>query len=198
MVTADCRAMSKSMRPTSAASPAATGDAPRPRPTNRQSRELLKSNPYSSPLFQRWSTFLRLHAQGIIPCDFLIAVTATFRQLYVFVVIEHRSRRLIHCNITAHPSATWTLQQLREAIGFQDRYEYLLHDRGSIIAKHLFTVDSEIVDPPSQKRAPTYGLGPRCPGSAYGNASQLQFRIPTSPARGCCRARERRAGWSPP
>src|SRR5450755_264754 len=85
----------------------------------------------------RWSTFLRLHAHGIIACDFLIVVTATFRLLYVFVVIEHRSRRLIHCNITAHPSATWTLQQLREAIGFQDQYEYLLHDRDSVFAKHL-------------------------------------------------------------
>jgi hypothetical protein len=44
----------------------------------------------------RWSTFLRLHAQGIIACDFLVTVTATFRLLYVLVVIEHRSRRLIH------------------------------------------------------------------------------------------------------
>ena len=85
----------------------------------------------------RWTTFLRLHAQGIIACDFLVAVTATFRQLYVFVVIEHRSRRLIHCNITAHPSATRTLQQLREAIGLQDRYEYLIHDRDSIFADHV-------------------------------------------------------------
>jgi putative transposase len=85
----------------------------------------------------RWSTFLRLHAQGIIACDFLVAVTATFRLLYVLVVIEHRSRRLIHCNITAHPSATWTLQQLREAIGLQDQYKYLLHDRDSIFAQHL-------------------------------------------------------------
>src|ERR1039457_2200901 len=74
----------------------------------------------------RWSTFLRLHAHGIIACDFLSVVTATFRLLYVFVVIEHRSRRLIHCNITAHPSATWTLQQRREAIGYQDQYKYLL------------------------------------------------------------------------
>jgi putative transposase len=57
--------------------------------------------------------------------------------LYVFVVIEHRSRRLIHCNVTAHPSASWTLQQLREAMGLQERYEYLLHDRDSIFAKHL-------------------------------------------------------------
>jgi hypothetical protein len=49
----------------------------------------------------RWSTFLRLHAQGIIACDFFVAVTATFRQLHVFVIIEHHSRRLIHCNVTA-------------------------------------------------------------------------------------------------
>jgi hypothetical protein len=65
----------------------------------------------------RWSTFLRLHAQGIIACDFFVAITGTFRLLYVFVVIEHHSRRLIHCNVTAHPSAAWTLQQLREAVG---------------------------------------------------------------------------------
>jgi putative transposase len=85
----------------------------------------------------RWSTFLRLHAQGIIACDFFSAVTATFRQLYVFVIIEHRSRRLIHCNVTAHPTASWSLQQLREAVGFQERYDYLLHDRDSIFAHHL-------------------------------------------------------------
>jgi putative transposase len=84
-----------------------------------------------------WSTFLRLHAQGIIACDFFLAVTATFRQLYVFVVIEHRSRRFIHCNVTAHPTAAWTLQQMREIVGSQGRYEYLLHDRDSIFASHL-------------------------------------------------------------
>jgi transposase InsO family protein len=84
-----------------------------------------------------WSAFLRLHAQGIIACDFFVAVTATFRLLYVFSVIEHHSRRLIHCNVTAHPSAAWTLQQLREAVGFEEQYAYLLHDRDSIFAKHL-------------------------------------------------------------
>jgi putative transposase len=68
----------------------------------------------------RWSTFLRVRAQGLIACDFFIAVTATFRLLYVFVVIEHRSRRLVHCNVTAHPSAAWTLQQLRETVGCED------------------------------------------------------------------------------
>jgi putative transposase len=85
----------------------------------------------------RWSTFLRLHAQGIIACDFFVAVTATFGLLYVFVVIEHRNRRLIHCNVTAHPSAAWTLQQLREAVGYEDRYKFLIHDRDSIFASQL-------------------------------------------------------------
>ena len=96
-----------------------------PRPTRRPRRDM------------RWSTFLRFHAPGIIACDFFVAVTVTFRQLYVFVVIEHRSRRVIHCNVTAHPTAAWTLQQLRESIGPQKRYEYLLHDRDSIFAQHL-------------------------------------------------------------
>jgi len=88
----------------------------------------------------RWSTFLRLHAQGIVACDFFIAVTATFRLLYVFVLIEHRSRRLIHCNVTAHPSAAWTLQQLREAIGFQDQYEYLIHDRDPMFTQQFVAI----------------------------------------------------------
>jgi putative transposase len=85
----------------------------------------------------RGSTFLRLHAPGLIACDFFIAVTATLRLLYVFVVIEHRNRRLIHCNVTAHPSAAWMLQQLREAVGCEDRYEFLIHDRDGIFANHL-------------------------------------------------------------
>ena len=85
----------------------------------------------------RWSTFLRLHAQGIIACDFFVAVTVTFRLLYAFVVIEHRSRRLIHCNVTAHPSAAWTLQQLREVVGYDERYTFLIHDREGIFSSYL-------------------------------------------------------------
>ena len=66
-----------------------------------------------------------------------VAVTATFRLLYVFVVIEHGSRRLAHIDLTAHPNAEWTLQQLREVVGHEDAYGYLLHDRDSIFARHL-------------------------------------------------------------
>jgi hypothetical protein len=99
----------------------------------RTVRKYLPPRPPRQPRGDlRWATFLRLHAQGIIACDFLVVVTATFRLLYVLVVIEHRSRRLVHCNVTAHPTAAWTMQQLREALGLDSRYEYLLHDRDSI------------------------------------------------------------------
>src|SRR5664279_2090114 len=86
---------------------------------------------------QLWSTFLNNHAKAILACDFFVAVTATFRLLYVFVVIEHGSRRLLMVDVTAHPSADWTLQQLREVVGFEPIHRYLIHDRDSIFAKHL-------------------------------------------------------------
>ena len=57
---------------------------------------------------QRWSTFLRNHAQAIVACDFLVAITATLRQIYVLVVMHHRSRRLLHFNVTGNPTADWT------------------------------------------------------------------------------------------
>jgi len=58
--------------------------------------------------------------------------------LYVFVVIEHGTRRLAHVNVTGQPSADWTLQQLRDVIGDKDgRNRYLIHDRDRIFAKHL-------------------------------------------------------------
>lgn len=104
----------------------------------RTARKYMPKRPSGCPRGNlRWSSFLRNHAKAIVACDFLVAVTATFRQLYVFVLIEHVSRRLMHVNVTAHPSATWTLQQLREAIGWEDRYRYLIRDRDCIFAKGL-------------------------------------------------------------
>jgi putative transposase len=78
---------------------------------------------------QRWSTFLKNHAQAIVACDFFTAVTATFRVIYVFVALEIGSRRLIHFNATEHPTSEWTLQQLREALPGDQEYKFLLHDR---------------------------------------------------------------------
>ena len=60
---------------------------------------------------QRWLSFLRNHAKVIVACDFFVVITATFRTLYVFVVIEIGSRKILHHNVTAHPTAVWTLQQ---------------------------------------------------------------------------------------
>jgi transposase InsO family protein len=86
---------------------------------------------------QRWSTFVRNHAQGIVACDFCVVVTATFRLLYVFVLMEHATRRILHTNVTAHPTAPWTLQQLREAIPADHTYSFLIHDRDVIFSREL-------------------------------------------------------------
>jgi hypothetical protein len=84
---------------------------------------------------QRWLTFVRNHTQAMISCDFCVVMTATFRLLYVFVVIEHATRRMLHVNVTAHPTAAWTLQQLREAIPTDHAYHFLIHDRDSIFSQ---------------------------------------------------------------
>jgi len=73
----------------------------------------------------------------IVACDFFVAVTATCRLLYVFAVIEHSRRRLVRVAVTAHPSAAWTLQQLREVVGFDRARRYLIHDRDSIFVRSL-------------------------------------------------------------
>ena len=86
---------------------------------------------------QHWMTFVRNHAKGIVACDFLVAVTARFQVLMVCVAMEVGSRRILHCNVTAHPTAEWTLQQLREAIPSDHPYQFLIHDRDSIFSAEL-------------------------------------------------------------
>lgn len=73
--------------------------------------------------------------------DFLVAITAGFRVLYVLVVMEVSSRRILHCNVTAHPTAEWTLQQFREAVASDHTYRFLIHDRDSIFSVQ---VDNEL------------------------------------------------------
>jgi putative transposase len=86
---------------------------------------------------QRWRTFVRNHAHAMVACDFCVVITATFRSLYVFVVIDHASRRLLHVNVTAHPTALWTLQQPRDAIPPDHTYRFLIHDRDAIFSQQL-------------------------------------------------------------
>jgi hypothetical protein len=86
---------------------------------------------------QRWRTFVRNHAQAIVACDFCVVVTVTFRLLYVFVVMEHATRRILRANVTVHPTAGWTLQQLREAIPADHAYRFLMHDRDAIFSQEF-------------------------------------------------------------
>jgi len=78
---------------------------------------------------QRWATFLRNHAEAIVACDFFVSMTARFRILYVFVAMEHGSRRLLHIGVTEHPTAAWTVQQFREFMDEQSRCRFVIHDR---------------------------------------------------------------------
>jgi transposase InsO family protein len=86
---------------------------------------------------QRWATFIRNEAKGIVACDFFTSVTATFRTLFVFVMMEVESRKIIHFNVTAHPTAEWTAQQFREALPGWHKYKYLIHDHGSMFTKQV-------------------------------------------------------------
>jgi len=86
---------------------------------------------------QRWMTFVRNHAESVVACDFFTVVTAMFKVLYVFVVVEHATRRIVHCNVTEHPTADWTLQQLREAIPADYSYRFLLRDRDAKFSSQL-------------------------------------------------------------
>src|ERR1700732_1881287 len=84
------------------------------------------------PPSQTWRTFLENHAQQLVSIDFFTVPTIRFQVLYVFVVLAHERRRILHCNVTAHPTAEWTGQQLREAFPFDQLPRYLLRDRDAI------------------------------------------------------------------
>jgi len=88
---------------------------------------------------QNWKTFVRNHARVLLACDFMVAVTARFRILYIFVVMEIGSRRMLHCNVTAQPTADWTMQQLREAIPSDHTHRFLIHDRHATFCSELDT-----------------------------------------------------------
>jgi putative transposase len=81
---------------------------------------------------QAWSTFIRNHARSVLACDFFVAVTATFRLLYVFVVLEVGTRRILHWNVTAHPTAEWTAQQFRMILAGDQPHRFVIHDRDTI------------------------------------------------------------------
>ena len=72
---------------------------------------------------------MRNHAHAVLACDFFVAVTATFRVFYVFVVLEVGSRRILHWNVTDHPTADWTAQQFRMVVSGDQPHRWVIHDR---------------------------------------------------------------------
>jgi hypothetical protein len=72
--------------------------------------------PHDRRSSQQWSTFVRNHAGAMLACDFFVTITATFRTLYVLVVLEVGTRRIVHWNVTEHPTAEWTVQQFRAIV----------------------------------------------------------------------------------
>jgi putative transposase len=84
------------------------------------------------PPSQTWRTFLTNHIDTLVSVDFLTVPTATFRVLFVFVVLAHHRRRVIHFNVTEHPTAVRTGQQIVEAFPEQTAPRYLLRDRDAI------------------------------------------------------------------
>jgi hypothetical protein len=84
------------------------------------------------PPSQTWRTFLQNHAKQLVSIDFFTVPTIRFQILYVFLVLAHDRRRILHFNVTAHPTAEWTGQQLREAFPFDQLPRYLLRDRDAI------------------------------------------------------------------
>jgi putative transposase len=86
---------------------------------------------------QRWATFVRNHAHAVLACDFFVTVTASFRVLYVFVVLEVGTRRIVHWNVTEHPTTDWTIQQFRAVITPETVHRFVLHDRDGIYAAEV-------------------------------------------------------------
>ena len=89
------------------------------------------------PPSQTWRTFLENHAQQLVSIDFFTVPTIRFQVLYVFLMLAHDRRRILHFNVTAHPTAEWTGQQLREAFPFEQVPRYLLRDRDAIFGKEF-------------------------------------------------------------
>lgn len=105
------------------------------------SRSVRKDRPWHAPGRLRGrlrgSTFLRLHARGIPAGDLCLTRTANFRTLYVFGVIKQGNRRVLHCSGTAHSRLAGPLQPLRDAVGLDQRCQFLLHDRDGIFCRAL-------------------------------------------------------------
>ncbi len=84
------------------------------------------------PPSQTWRSFLKNHVKQIAAVDFFTVPTVRFQILYCFIVLRHHRRRIVHFNITMHPTARWTAQQITEAFPYDTVPRYLIRDRDGI------------------------------------------------------------------
>ena len=101
------------------------------------------------PPSQSWKTFLRNHTDCLASIDFFVLPTATFRLLFVFIVLHHERRRIVHFGVTAHPTAAWVRQQITEAFPWDTAPRYMIRDRdsvyGLVVRARIRTMDIEEV-----------------------------------------------------
>ena len=83
------------------------------------------------PPSQKWRTFLKNHMMNMVSIDFFTVPTATFRILFVLVVLRHSRRQVVHYNVTPNPTARWTAQQIVNAFSWDTAPKYLSRDRDS-------------------------------------------------------------------
>jgi transposase InsO family protein len=86
---------------------------------------------------QKWRTFLDNHVKSLVSVDFFTVPTIRFQVLYVFLVLAHERRRIVHFAVTAHPTTEWTAQQMREAFPWDTAPNYLLRDRDRIFGREF-------------------------------------------------------------
>jgi putative transposase len=86
----------------------------------------------SKPPSQTWRTFLDNHLQTLVSVDFFVVPTAMFKVLFVFVILAHDRRRVVHIDVTDPPTAQWTAKQLAEAFPWETAPRYLLRDRDGV------------------------------------------------------------------
>jgi len=122
--------------------------------SKRTIQKYLKRLPRLRPSGQTWSTFVRYHAADIWACDFVQTYDVFFRTIFVFVIIELGSRRVIHFNVTRSPSDAWVAQQLREATPFGEHPVYLIRDNDRKFGAHFAHVAAEIEVLRTPVRAP--------------------------------------------
>ncbi len=116
---------------------------------SRYIRRFLRRDP-DPAVVKRWIAFLRNHKEAIAGMDFFIVPTIRLRVLYVFFVIHHGRRHILHFNATYNPTAQWVIQQLREAFPFDTAPKYLIFDRDSIFNKDVVRFIKSVGTKPSR------------------------------------------------